>query len=276
MSIYLECDVGLSCREKYTIEFTNMNSQISQLVMKTEPDKLQVRLKKGYYNKFDFYDDADWIETWLNVTRIQFFPCSFMSDEYSMRLFLMNEKTGMIPFLQIRIKKRDIEQSAYMHAHKKYLDYDRWQSEFNWHVRKEGFEFICEPEPVKKLDSHLQPVKVAEEAGVEEQSSESMTIESLLGIKKKDWNYYDVLGITASSTLKEIRNAYKKSAMEWHPDKNKNSKQPENIMTYVFQLIVEAYETLSNPTTREDYDRIFSHNHEKWNLKNMNPYIIVY
>jgi DnaJ-class molecular chaperone len=122
----------------------------------------------------------------------------------------------------------------------------------------------------------LQPVKVAEEAGVEEQSSESMTIESLLGMKKKDWNYYDVLGITASSTLKEIKNAYMTRAKEWHPDRNKNSKQPVNIMTYVFQLIGEAYETLSNPKTREEYDSILSHNHEKWHLRNMNPYIIVY
>jgi len=69
---------------------------------------------------------------------------------------------------------------------------------------------------------------------------------------KKD--YYDVLGITRSADADEIKKAYRKLAIKYHPDKNPNDKDAENH----FKEAAEAYEILSNPDKRRRYDQ-FGH-----------------
>jgi len=61
---------------------------------------------------------------------------------------------------------------------------------------------------------------------------------------------YEVLGITSSAQLEDIKKAYKLKAAELHPDKNPNC---ENCAER-FNLVTKAYETLSNPDTRKFYD----------------------
>lgn len=68
-------------------------------------------------------------------------------------------------------------------------------------------------------------------------------------MSKKD--YYEVLGIKKGSSAEEIKKAYRKLAKEHHPDKGGD----ENL----FKEISEAYETLSDPSKKENYDR-FGHN----------------
>jgi hypothetical protein len=64
-------------------------------------------------------------------------------------------------------------------------------------------------------------------------------------------SYYDILGIAKETTEKEIRSAYIAQSRQWHPDKN-----PDNVQkaTERMQLITEAYNTLSNPALRAEYD----------------------
>jgi len=63
--------------------------------------------------------------------------------------------------------------------------------------------------------------------------------------------YYEILGINKSATLAEIKTAYKKKALESHPDKNHNSKEA----TEKFKKIQEAYSILSDTNERARYDR---------------------
>ena len=69
---------------------------------------------------------------------------------------------------------------------------------------------------------------------------------------KKD--YYEVLGITKSASSSEIKKAYRKKAIQYHPDKNPGDKVAEAQ----FKLAAEAYEVLSDPQKKAQYDQ-FGH-----------------
>lgn len=60
---------------------------------------------------------------------------------------------------------------------------------------------------------------------------------------------YAVLGLTKEAKTEDISKAYKKLAMQWHPDRCKKPNAQER-----FQEISEAHETLSDPRRRRDYD----------------------
>lgn len=64
-------------------------------------------------------------------------------------------------------------------------------------------------------------------------------------------DYYDILGIQKNATESEIKKAYRKKAMEYHPDRNPDDKTAEER----FKKVGEAYTVLSNPQKRQQYDR---------------------
>lgn len=66
---------------------------------------------------------------------------------------------------------------------------------------------------------------------------------------KKD--FYSVLGVSRSASADEIKKAYRKLAMKYHPDKNPGDKKAEEQ----FKEATEAYETLSDTKKREMYDQ---------------------
>jgi molecular chaperone DnaJ len=71
-------------------------------------------------------------------------------------------------------------------------------------------------------------------------------------MSKRD--YYDILGVTKSSAADEIKKAYRKLAIKFHPDKNPDDKGAEDK----FKEAAEAYEVLSNPEKKQRYDQ-FGH-----------------
>src|SRR5690349_2925733 len=64
-------------------------------------------------------------------------------------------------------------------------------------------------------------------------------------------DYHDILGVSRSATPDEIKKAYRKVAIQFHPDKNPGNKEAEEK----FKEAAEAYEVLSNPEKRGHYDR---------------------
>ncbi|MBK5191683.1 MAG: molecular chaperone DnaJ [Flavobacteriaceae bacterium] len=64
-------------------------------------------------------------------------------------------------------------------------------------------------------------------------------------------DYYEILGISKNATAAEIKKAYRKKAIEHHPDKNPGNHKSEDM----FKKAAEAYEILSNEDKRAKYDR---------------------
>jgi molecular chaperone DnaJ len=71
-------------------------------------------------------------------------------------------------------------------------------------------------------------------------------------MEKRD--YYEILGVSKNATKDEIKKAYRKQALKFHPDKNPGDKKAEEN----FKEAAEAYEVLSNDEKRTRYDR-FGH-----------------
>lgn len=72
-------------------------------------------------------------------------------------------------------------------------------------------------------------------------------------------NYYEVLDISRDASEGEVKKAYKRLALKWHPDKNPRNCEQAGKM---FRQVSEAYEVLSDPVKRQNYDQFGSVNGE--------------
>lgn len=79
-------------------------------------------------------------------------------------------------------------------------------------------------------------------------------------------DYYKILGVDKKASQDEIKKAYRKLAVKYHPDKNPNDKNAEEK----FKEVSEAYEVLSNPENRKKYDSLGA-NWKQYEQQGYNP-----
>ncbi|SIN98278.1 J domain-containing protein [Paraburkholderia phenazinium] len=72
---------------------------------------------------------------------------------------------------------------------------------------------------------------------------------------------YDKLGVQPNATVEEIKRAYRKAAMRWHPDRNAGA---EEAARAAFQDIKDAYGILSDAAQRQVYDAVFAEQMREW------------
>ncbi|WP_176381771.1 J domain-containing protein [Paraburkholderia youngii] len=72
---------------------------------------------------------------------------------------------------------------------------------------------------------------------------------------------YDTLGVPAHATDDEIKRAYRKAAMKWHPDRNHGA---EDVARAAFQEIKDAYAILSDAEQRKVYDTVYAEQMREW------------
>lgn len=79
-------------------------------------------------------------------------------------------------------------------------------------------------------------------------------------------DYYEVLGLKKGAAADEIKKAYRKMAVKFHPDKNPGNKEAEER----FKEINEAYAVLSDPKKKEQYDQFGSSNfHQRFSQEDI-------
>lgn len=81
-------------------------------------------------------------------------------------------------------------------------------------------------------------------------------------------DYYYFLGVKQNASEEDIRKAYRKLSLKYHPDKNDN----DDFFEARFREIQEAYDLLSNPEQRRVYDENFGHHQRKFRTEQP-PYI---
>jgi len=69
--------------------------------------------------------------------------------------------------------------------------------------------------------------------------------------KQSQRDYYEILGIAKTASVEEIKSAYRKSALKWHPDRNPENKEEAEVR---FRECTEAYSVLSDSQKRQIYD----------------------
>lgn len=102
------------------------------------------------------------------------------------------------------------------------------------------------------VQTFAQAAETAPDGELKQQAHEKVKEAQVALKQSKEKNYYKILGIQRTATKKEIKSAYRKLALQWHPDKN-----PDNLeeAEKKFADIGEAYEVLSDEELKGKYDR---------------------
>ncbi len=82
-------------------------------------------------------------------------------------------------------------------------------------------------------------------------------------MRRKNTDYYEILGVDKNSSQEEIKKAYRKLALQYHPDRNSGNKEAEEK----FKEISSAYDVLGDPEKKSHYDR-----GEEFNVFEGNPF----
>jgi curved DNA-binding protein CbpA len=88
----------------------------------------------------------------------------------------------------------------------------------------------------------------------------AMADEELNRILAPNASYYDILGVTSTATVEEVRKAYKKLAVKYHPDKYRGERAADAHTAFLY--IADACNTLSDESRRAEYDRTLHQNQQ--------------
>ncbi|KAH6555245.1 hypothetical protein KP509_1Z270900 [Ceratopteris richardii] len=106
---------------------------------------------------------------------------------------------------------------------------------------------------LEEWESAVEDLKIAVNKDHQNHEARELLMKAEKGVKmskRKDW--YKVLGIAKTASAADIKRAYKKLALQWHPDKNVDNKEEAEAK---FREIAEAYEVLGDEDKRARYDR---------------------
>eukprot|EP00250_Pteridium_aquilinum_P025251 c3041_g1_i1 orf=264-1856(-) len=106
---------------------------------------------------------------------------------------------------------------------------------------------------LEEWDSAVEDLKFVISKDHQNREARELLMKAERGVKlskRKDW--YKVLGLSKTASAADIKRAYKKLALQWHPDKNVDNQEEAEAK---FREVAEAYEVLGDEDKRAKYDR---------------------
>ncbi|KAL1830368.1 hypothetical protein ACET3Z_000019 [Daucus carota] len=130
----------------------------------------------------------------------------------------------------------------------------------SWNLSPSSNKLNLESRSFVSLNTHLQNpgISMNKSSGWRKSSSVAAMNSSVYAppAEEETGSFYELLGISESGTLSEIKKAYKQLARKYHPDVSPAERAEEYTQRFI--LVQEAYETLSDPQSRALYDRDLS------------------
>jgi hypothetical protein len=132
-------------------------------------------------------------------------------------------------------------------------DSDDSEEEYEDEYMSESSESEVEETPKKRAPPPPPPPKTSPQAPPNQPPPQKPEPEEYIDPKLllEGKNYYLVLDVTRYATSFDIKKAYRKACLKWHPDKNINT---EKLAKMNFQYIQKAFDTLGDPQKRRVYD----------------------
>ncbi|MCO5593452.1 hypothetical protein L7F22_047466 [Adiantum nelumboides] len=106
---------------------------------------------------------------------------------------------------------------------------------------------------LEEWESAVEDLKIVINKDNQNREARELIMKAEKGLKlskRKDW--YKILGISKTASAADIKRAYKKLALQWHPDKNVDNPEEAEVK---FREVAEAYEVLGDEDKRAKYDR---------------------
>jgi DnaJ family protein C protein 7 len=108
---------------------------------------------------------------------------------------------------------------------------------------------------LEQYEEAVRDLEKAQQLDPEDEEISRSLRQAKLELKKsKRKDYYKILGIPKNAGDDEIKKAYRKLALKWHPDKNQESEETKKKAEQMFKDVGEAYAVLSDPKKKRRYD----------------------
>ena len=236
--------------------------RVCEASLEDETGKIRVTL---WNESIDSIDDGDelkieggWVKRdWNGELELRFRNTNYTKTKLAQKLEERRQKREKLDFLNykdLRIYTPETKQCSTEEGRYTDAKLDTLVSEFKkkgWDREDFGEKFKTQTWLLEQIIRTELYQRTYDELPFEEQQK-AYDDGQKYSEQKTEQTYYDILEVDRFATLAEIKAAYRKMALRWHPDKNADD---TNFRDEMMKKINKVYETLSDPVKRAKYDK---------------------
>ena len=271
--IYIESLIE-NCKLKECIDF--IKNEVTKEEKENDPD-FNFQLSKSYYYKGDYDDAKNTLNDLIKETKSEDVKYNELMEKITSIKDIKNKATSLF-------KENKLDEA--IEEYTKLLDFDPNNKNFNSIIL--GNRALCYKKQNKLMEAlkdsneslKLNPNYVtgyirrgriyneykmyddakndfqkAKELDPNNKDAENLMKEAINNNDRaRNRDYYKILGVDKNASSDEIKKAYRKMALKYHPDRNSESEESKTIAQRKFQDINDAYAVLSDPKKKQMFD----------------------